>query len=305
MMGRYGVPVDRFYGRPMDVVTWGDEDVLHSDPRCRVPAGVGVGRTHRATFSAEMASRRMCGCCSVEPAAADNGLADAVVDLVMLCEVLAEEADEVENREDPDYTPDFLRSDHSPDHWRTLQSLLSITTKGLRAHPWLHTWARPVLSQADAYTERRCEEQRTLVDTGPIERAAALQQREQVSAYMAQSWQDWRQRQDPYSRQSPDRHVYDRKAREQRPSPVAAVSTAASTEFSVRLPPMGADWDGMFAVETLSEWEMAGIVAYQTSADWAGGVVTLSAPLVVVQEFLRPARALGGKPLAPGPAPAA
>lgn len=45
-------------------------------------------------------------------------------------------------------------------------------------------------------------------------------------------------------------------------------------------------------VETLSMWETAAIVAYKTTADWAGGVVTLAAPPAVAQELLSRARAL-------------
>ncbi|MET9581024.1 MULTISPECIES: hypothetical protein [Streptomyces] len=300
-MGQHGIPLDRFYGRPINVVTWGDERRLHSEHDCRAPAGVSRGKPHRVRFGADIASR-MCGCCRVEGSAADDGPADAIFDLMSLCEVLDEEADEVNSREESGYTPDFLRPNFaSHDHWRTLQSMLSVTTHGLQAHPWLLSWARPSLSRAAAHTERRCEEARALTDTAALDRAAvALQQSEQPTAQLAQAWQAWRQRQDSYDNASPDYAQYDRNTRLLPLSPQSAGSSAATMELSVRLPSLGHDWDGRPMVETLSVWEIAAIAAYKTTADWAGSLITLVAPPAVAQELLNPARGLDVTLLPPG-----
>jgi hypothetical protein len=91
LMGRYGMPVERFYGRPMDAVTWDDDSFVHSDSDCRASADAGPRETHRVRFGAFFAAR-MCGCCRVELAAAGVGLADTVFDLVNLCEALEEMA---------------------------------------------------------------------------------------------------------------------------------------------------------------------------------------------------------------------
>ncbi|MGW4034594.1 hypothetical protein ACWEFL_35755 [Streptomyces sp. NPDC004838] len=284
----------------MDVVTWEDDRRVHSNHACRAQAGVGPGETHRVRFGADIASR-MCSCCCVEPAAADDGLAVAVFELVGLCEVLDEEADEAENREETDYVPDFLRSDFNRDHWRSLQFLLSATTNGLLAHPWLLRWTGPSLSRAAAYAERRCEEQRTLIDTATVEKAAvALQKSGQPTAQLAQAWQAWRQREDWNCDTSPDYAYYDRDARLQPPSPHSAGLSAATVAVSVRLPPIGRDEEGFRMVETLSTWELTAIAAYKATADWAGSSVTLAVPPAVAQELLSPARALDVTPLPPG-----
>lgn len=296
LMGRYGMPVERFYGQPMDAVTWPDDSFVHSNTACRAPAGVGPGETCRVRFGAFFAAR-MCGCCRVESAPADTGLVGAADDLVCLCEGLEEEDEEVLNRQEPGYMPDFLGPNFNGDHWRYLQFLLAVTTDGLRTHPWLHSWARPVLARAAAHANRRSEEQRTLIDTATIERAAeSLQQCETPTAHLAQAWQAWRQRQDPYHEASPDYAYYDETARLRHPSPAVAGHPAANVEINVRLPFIGPDWDGMPMVETLSMWEIATIAAYKTTADWAGSIVTLAAPPVVAQELLSPARALDVTP---------
>lgn len=284
-MGQHRIPLDRFYGRPMNAVTWNDEKRVHSSHDCRALVGAGPGEAHRVRFGADIASR-MCGCCRVEGSAADDGPTDAIFDLMSLCEILDEEEDEVDSREEARYTPDFLRPNFaSHEHWRTLQTTLSVTTHGLQAHPWLLNWARPRLSRTAVHTERRCEEARTLTDPAALERAAvALQQNEQPAARLAQAWQAWRQRQDSYDNASPDCAQYDKNARLQPPSPQSAGSSAATVEFSVRLPPVGLDWDGLPMVETLSVWEIDAIAAYKTTADWAGSLVTLAAPPAVAQD---------------------
>ncbi|MFD5597158.1 hypothetical protein [Streptomyces griseorubiginosus] len=292
LMGRYGIPIGRFYGQPMDAVTWADDSFLHSNPACRAPAKAGPGETHRVRFGAFFAAR-MCGCCRVETADADAGLLSAVVDLLSLCEGLEEEDEEVENRQDRNYVPDFLGPNFNWDHWRYLQFLLMVTTDGLRAHPWLHSWARPVLARAAVYAERRCEEQRPLIDTTSIERAAdTLRQREGSTEHLAQAWQAWRQRRDSFCNASPDHDCYDKNTRRRPPGSAVGGHSATTVEISVQLPPLGADWDGSRLVETLSTWELAVIAAYKTAADWAGSIVTLAAPSVVAQELLSPARGL-------------
>lgn len=282
------------------MVTWDDDNFVHSNPACREAIGTGPGQTRRVRFGPDSAFS-MCGCCRVESVAADAGLADAVFDLVTLYEVLQEEAEEAEHRQEPDYVPDFLGPNFNRDHWRNLQFRLSVAAEGVRAHPWLHDWARPALTRAAAHVERRCEEQRTLIDTATLERAAvALQQREQSTEQLAQTWQAWRQREDWRVNTSPDDAYYDRNARLHPPSPRNAPSSAATVEISVRLPPIGPDEDGFRLVEPLSMWEIAALAAYRTTADWAGSVVTLAAPPVVVQELLHPARGLDVTPLPPG-----
>ncbi|MCM8554264.1 hypothetical protein NDF60_28600 [Streptomyces sp. STCH 565 A] len=220
-----------------------------------------------------------------------------VVDLVELCEALEEEAEEVENRREPDYVPDLLKPNFNGDHWRYLQCLLAATTDGLQAHPWLYDWARPTLARAAAYAERRCEEQRTLIDTVMIERAAvALQQRETSSARLAQAWQTWRQRQDHTCNASPDHAYYNQNARLQPLGTAVTGRRTATVEISVRIPPFGPDELGYPMVEPLSMWEIAAIAAYKTTADWTGGIVALAVPPVVAQELLSPARALDVTP---------
>ncbi|MGC0344399.1 hypothetical protein [Streptomyces sp. SLBN-8D4] len=297
LLGRHGVPIDRFYGRLMDAVTWQDGKWVHSNRDCRAPAGVGPGEACRVHFDADIASR-MCGCCRVDPLGADDGLADAAFDLVNLCEILEEEDEEVGNREEPDYVPDFLGPNFNRDHWRTLQYQLSVTIESLRAHPWLHDWARPALSRTAACTERRCEEQRALINTAIVEQAAvSLQQQQQSATQLAQLWQSWRKRQDWHFKSSPDYLYYGNDARLQPPSSVTAKRSAITVEVSVRLPPPAPDWDGYRVVETLSTWELAALVAYKTTADWAGSIVSLAAPPAVVQEFLSPVRGLDVTPL--------
>ncbi|MER7179117.1 hypothetical protein ABT404_06485 [Streptomyces hyaluromycini] len=154
----------------------------------------------------------------MDPLAADDGLADAAFDLVNLCEILEEEDEEAGNREEPDYVPDFLGSNFNGDHWRTLQYQLSVTTESLRAHPWLHDWARPALSRTAAFTERRCEEQRALINKATVEQAAlSLQQHQQSATQLAQLWQSWRKRKDWRFKSSPDYLYYDKDARLQPP----------------------------------------------------------------------------------------
>jgi hypothetical protein len=298
LMGRHGMPVDRFYGQPMDAVTWTDDPFVHSDPACRTRAEVSPGETHRVRFGAFFAAR-MCGCCRVEAAPADCGLAGAVVDLVQLCELLKDEAEEVENRQEPDYVSDYLGPNFNRDHWRYLQFRLAETTDGLRAHPWLHNWARPVLERAVAYADRRCEEQQIVIDKATIEQAAiSLQQHQRPTAHLTQAWQAWRQRKDWPLETSPDYACYGTNARLRSATSGVTGDRAASVEISVRLPPPGPDWDGWSMVETLSMWETAAIAAYKTTADWAGSVVTLAAPPAVAQELRSRARALD---VAPGP----
>ncbi|MGQ4479382.1 hypothetical protein [Streptomyces sp. SAS_276] len=297
LMGRHGMPIDRFHGRPMNAVTWDDDSFVHTDPDCRAPAAAGPGETHRVRFGAFFAAR-MCGCCRVEPAAADADLADTAFDLVSLCEALEEEDEEAENREDPDYIPNYLRPNFNPDHWRYLQFHLSAASNSLRAHLWLLSWAQPTLSRIEACAERRTEEQRTLIDTAMVEKAAAaLQQREQPASRLAQAWQRWRQREDWRVHTSPDYAHYDLNARQRPRTSGSAKPNATTIDISLRLPPKGTDEDGFAMVETLSLWEIAAIVAYKTTADWAGGVVALSAPPAVAQELLFPARGLDVTPL--------
>ena len=297
-MRQCGIPVDRFYGRLMDMVTWDDDNFVHSNPACREAIGTGPGETRRVRFGPDNAFS-MCGCCRVESVAADAGLADAVSDLVTLYEVLQEEAEEAEHRQEPDYVPDFLGPNFNRDHWRNLQFRLSVAAEGVRAHPWLHDWARPALTRAAAHVERRCEEQRTLIDTATLERAAvALQQREQSTEQAAQLWQAWRQREDWGFTTSPDYAYYDKDARLHPPRAGIAGRSTATAEVSVRLPPIGPDGDGFRLVEPLSMWEIAALAAYKTTADWAAGVITLVAPPVVVQELLCPARGLDVTPRA-------
>jgi hypothetical protein len=135
-----------------------------------------------------------------------------------------------------------------------------------------------------------------------VEKAAvALQQhREQSAARLAQAWQGWRQRGDWRVNTSPDYAHYDVNARQRPQTSDGAKPDAATIEISLRLPPLGTDEDGLTMVETLSLWEIAAIVAYKTTADWAGGVVTLAAPPIVAQELLLPARGLDVTPLLPG-----
>lgn len=297
-MGQCGIPVDRFYGRPMDMVTWDDDNFVHSDPACHEAIGTSPGQTRRVRFDANSAFS-MCSCCRVEYVAGDAGLADAVFDLVTLLEALQEEDEEAENRQQPHYTPDFLGPNFNRDHWRNLQFRLSVSAEGVRAHPWLHDWARPALTRAAAHTERRCEEQRTLIDTATLERAAvALQQREQATEQLAQLWQAWRRREDWRITTSPDYACYGKDARLHPPRAGIAERSAATVEVSVRLPPIGPDGDGFRLVEPLSMWEIAALAAYKTTADWAAGVITLAAPPVVVQELLCPARGLDITPRA-------
>lgn len=213
LMGRHGMPVDRFYGQPMDAVTWTDDPFVHSDPACRVRGDVGPGQARRVRFGAFFAAR-MCGCCRVASAPADRGLAGVVVDLVQLCELLEEEAEEVENRQESDYVPDFLGPNFAEDHWRYLQFRLVVVIAGLWAHPWLHDWARPLLERAAACADRRCEEQRTVIDTAAIDRAAmSLQQHQRPTAHLTQAWQAWRQRKDWPLETSPDYACYGKNAR--------------------------------------------------------------------------------------------
>lgn len=296
------MPLDRLYGQPMDLVTWGDDRFMHTDPQCRAAAD-SAGEKHRVRFGAFLAAR-MCGCCHVEPAAADAGLADVVHDLVTLCEALEEDAEEVESRQQPDYEPNFRRPDFNRDHWRYLQLLLSTAADSLQARPWLLSWARPSLERAAACTERLCEEQRTIIDTATVERAAlALQQCEHPTAQQEQAWRAWRQRKDWRVHTSPDYVHYDLNARLQPVNPASAPSGAATVEISMRLPAIGRDEDGFRMVETLSLWEIAVIAAYRTTADWAAGVVTLAAPPAVAQELANPARALDMTPRPSGAGP--
>jgi hypothetical protein len=290
------MPVGRFYGQPMDAVTWADDSFVHSDPACRASATVSPGEAYRVRFGAFFAAR-MCGCCRVESAPADAGLADAAADLVSLCEGLEEEDEEAGNRQEPNYVPDFLGPNFNWDHWRYLQFELAATTDGLLAHPWLHSWARPVLARAAACAELRCEEQRALIDKATIEQAAVtLQRRERPTAHLAQAWQVWRQRQDCDHSASPDYACYDKNSRVRPPGSAAAGHHAANVEVSVRLPPFGPDADGFPMVETLSVWELAVIAAYKSTADWARSIVTLAVPPVVAEELLSPARALDVTP---------
>ncbi len=302
-MGRYGMPVERFYGRPMDAVTWDDDSFVHSDSDCCASADAGPRETHRVRFGAFFAAR-MCGCCRVELAAAGVGLADTVFDLVNLCEALEEEDEEAENRKEPDYIPNYLRPNFNPDHWRYLQFHLSEASSSLRAHPWLLSWAHPTLSRIEACAERRCEEQKALIDTAMVERAAAaLQQSEQSAERLAEAWQWWRQRDDWRVHTSPDYAHYDLNARQRPKTSDSTQPGAAAIEISLWLPPKGTDEDGLPMVETLSLWEIAAIVAYKTTADWAACTVTLAAPPVVAQELLRPDRGLNVTPLLPGASP--
>ncbi|MFJ4732529.1 hypothetical protein ACIP6V_09600 [Streptomyces sp. NPDC088770] len=274
----------------MYAVAWQSSGSVHSDSRCHSLAGAGHADMRRVLFDADIESR-MCDCCRVEPAGPhDKGLADAVLDLLSLCEALIDEDEEVENREDPDYAPDFLGPNFNRDHWRTLQFYLTRTVNGLQAHPWLHHWASPSLIRAASYTERRCEEQRSLIDTATIERSAAALQRRERSTQLASIWEWWRHRED-WRAPSPDDLHYGMDERLQSRIP-NATGTLAVVTIGVQLPALGADWDGMRVVETLSMWEKAVIAAYKTTADWAVGTVTLTVPAVVARELCCPARGL-------------
>lgn len=291
LMSRYNIPVDRFYGRQMDVVTRADRTHVHSDRRCGARPSARPREARRARFDAAITSR-MCGCCRVETVTADNTLSDVLVGLVSLCELLAEEAEEAENREEPDYVPDFLGSNFNWDHWRTVQTDLSQTAHGLQAHPWLHDWARSTLECAVACVERRCREQQSIINKTTLHQATVELQQAGTTTQPARIWQEWRHRQDSTDNTSPDCAVYDHSARLQRPDGDSAHAGAKTVEVSVRLPPLGSDPDAFTTVEPLSLWETTAIVAYTTSADWIRGIVTLAAPPIVAQELLNPARAL-------------
>lgn len=290
-MSRYNIPVDRFYGRQMDVVTRPDRTHVHSDRRCGARPSARPREARRARFDADIASR-MCGCCRVETVTADNSLSDVLVDLVSLCELLAEEAEEAESREEPAYVPDFLGPNFNWDHWRTLQTELSQTAHGLQAHPWLHDWARSTLERAVACVERRCREQQSIIETALLHQATVELQQVGATTQSARIWQEWRQRQDSTDSTSPDYAAYALSARLQLSDRDTAHAGAESVEVSVRLPPLGSDPDACTAVEPLSLWETTAIVAYTTSADWIRGIVTLAAPPIIAQELLNPARAL-------------
>ncbi|MFJ8948213.1 hypothetical protein ACIRG4_34095 [Streptomyces sp. NPDC102395] len=291
LMSHYNIPVERFYGRQMDVVTRPDRTHVHSDRRCGARPNARPRDARRARFDADIASR-MCGCCRVETVTADNTLSDVLVDLVSLCELLAEEAEETENREEPDYVPDFLRPNHNWDHWRTLQTELSQTAHGLQAHSWLLDWARSTLERAVAYVERRCREQQSIINTATLHQATVELQQVGATTQSARIWQAWRHRQDSTDNTSPDYAAYDLSARLQLPDGDTAHADAQTRDVSVRLPPLGRDPDAFTAVEPLSLWETTAIVAYTASADWIRGIVTLAAPPLIAQELLNPARAL-------------
>ncbi|MBT2394362.1 hypothetical protein J7E87_34430, partial [Streptomyces sp. ISL-1] len=251
----------------------------------------GVTSARRVRFDADVASR-MCGCCRVETVTADNTLADVLVDLVSLCEVLAEEAEEAENREEPDYVPDFLGPNFNWDHWRTLQTELSQTAHSLQAHPWLHDWARSTLERAVACVERRCREQQSIINTATLHQATVELQQVGATTQSARIWQEWRHRQDSSDSTGPDYVAYGLSARRQFSDGDTVHVGAEAVEVSVRLPPLGSDSDAFTVVEPLSLWETTAIVAYTTSADWIRGIVTLAAPPIIAQELLNPARAL-------------
>ncbi len=291
-MGSLGILVDKYYKRPMRIVALQSTDRVHSDSRCPAVAGrEGHTDKRRALFNADIASR-MCVCCRVEAdGPRDEGLSAAVIELVSLRELLDEEDEEEQNRDDPGYVPNFLRANFNPDHWRTIQSDLTKTASSLQSHPWLHHWAAPYLIRAASYAERRCEERRRLVDVAAIERtAAALYERGRSTPQLARMWPSWRQR-EAYDSPSPDDEHYDRNARLRPPDPDPN-SAAANVTMGVRLPPLGFDSDGLQMIDTLSNWEQDAIAAYKTAAHWASGTVTLTVPPVVARELLCPARNL-------------
>uniref|UniRef100_A0AAU2UW07 Uncharacterized protein n=1 Tax=Streptomyces sp. NBC_00003 TaxID=2903608 RepID=A0AAU2UW07_9ACTN len=228
----------------------------------------------------------------METVTADNTLSDVLVDLVSLCELLVEEAEEAESREEPDYVPDFLGPNWNRDHWRTLQTELSQTAHGLQAHPWLHDWARSTLERAVACLERRCREQQSVINTAALHQATVELQQVGATTQSARIWQEWRHRQDSTDSTSPDYAAYDLSARLQLSDGDAVHAGAETVEVSVRLPPLGIDPDAFTVVEPLSLWETTAIVVYTASADWVRGIITLAAPPIIAQELVNPARAL-------------
>ncbi|MFF8580910.1 hypothetical protein ACF05R_19540 [Streptomyces albidoflavus] len=291
-MGSLGIQVGKYYGRPMDIIALQNTDRVHSDLRCPSMAiRKEQAEKRRALFDADLASR-MCSCCLVEvDDPREEGLRDAVIDLVSLRELLDEEAEEEQNREDPQYVPDYLGANFNAYHWRTIQSDLTKMINSLQAHPWLQHWASADLIRAAAYTERRCMERRGRIDLAVMERTAAtLSDLRRSTPKLAWMWSIWRSRED-CSLPSPDDEHYERAARMHRP--VAEVTSAEPTvTIGVQLPPVRLDSIGLYIGDTLSDWEQDAIAAYKTAADWASGTVTLTAPPVVARELLCPARNL-------------
>ncbi|MGW8764276.1 hypothetical protein ACWGN5_17405 [Streptomyces sp. NPDC055815] len=291
-MGRLGIQVDKYYGRPMDTIALQNTDRVHSDLRCpsvanrKEPTG-----KRRALFDTDTASR-MCVCCLVEADdPREEGLHDAVIDLVSLRELLDEEVEEEQNREDPQHVPDYLGGNFNPYHWRTIQSDLAKTVNSLQAHPWLQHWASADLIRAATYAERRCTERRGLINLAVMERTAtALNDLRRSKSQLARAWSSWRSRED-CSLPSPDGEHYERIARLHH-SDAEATSAETNVTISVRLPPMRLDSDGLYIGDTLSNWEQDAIAAYKTAADWDSGTVTLTASPVVARELLCPARNL-------------
>ncbi|WP_330327855.1 hypothetical protein [Streptomyces pseudovenezuelae] len=173
-----------------------------------------------------------------------------------------------------------------------MQGDLATAAAGLQAHPWLHEWAHPVLERAVTCVERRCREQRSIINTATLHKAAVQLQQAEERRHLARIWQVWRHRCDWIDKKSPDCAAYDRSARSQLPDSNITRVCVDPWEVIVRLPPFGEDEDGLALVEPLSLWETTAIAAYATSADWTGGIVTLAAPPVVAQELLNPVRAL-------------
>ncbi|MFF0451115.1 hypothetical protein ACFYT4_32835 [Streptomyces sp. NPDC004609] len=289
-MARLKLPVRKYYGRPMCITGLQSDGSVHSDSRC--PSVVLHGDTvkRRVLFDADIASR-MCSCCCVESDdPCDEGLETAIVDLVFLRELLAEEDEEEQCRDDPGNVPNFLRANFNPDHWRTIQRELTQTADSLQHQPWLYHWASPHLTRAASYAERRCEERRRLIDSAAIERTAAvLYERGKSEPELARMWSSWRRR-EVSSLPSPDDEFYG-ESRLCLPGP-GSTSTAASVTISLRLPPGTFEAAGLCMLETLSNWEQDAIAAYETAAHWVSGTVTLTAPPVVARELLCPARNL-------------
>ncbi|MEU2235140.1 hypothetical protein [Streptomyces vietnamensis] len=290
-MARLGLPVDKYYGRPMHIAALQDTDRAHSDSRCPAVAGRGDTGKRRVLFDADIASR-MCACCCVEAdGPRDESLGTAIIDLVSLRDLLDEEDEEEQNRDDPGYVPSFLRANFNPDHWRTIQCNLTEAANSLQSHPWLYHWAAPYLTRAASYAERRCAERRRLIDSVAIERtAAALYERGRSAPKLARMWSSWRHRV-VYGLPSPDDELYGENARLRLPNP-DSTSILASVTISMRLPPTRFESDGVQVIDTLSHWEQDVIAAYETVAHWASGTVTLTVPPVVARELLCPARNL-------------
>ncbi|MFE6383808.1 hypothetical protein [Streptomyces roseolus] len=291
-MGRLGIQVDKYYGRPMDIIALQNTDRVHSILRCpSVAICKEQAGNHRALFNADIASR-MCVCCLVKAdGPREEGLYEAVIDLVSLRELLDEEAEEERNREDPQYVPDHLGANFNEHHWRTIQSDLTKIVTSLRAHPWLQHWASADLIRAATYAERRCTERRGRIDLAVVERTAAtLNDLRRSTPKLAWTWSNWRSRED-CSLPSPDDEHYEKVARTHHPD-AEATWVEPTVTISVRLPPVRLDSIGLYIGDTLSDWEQDTIAAYKTAADWASGTVTLTAPPVVVRELLCPARNL-------------